>query len=107
MNCNAKVGTKSTKKGLSRRLYQKYRLPPRGYQKGATSFLYHQGIADKQNKEPGGVTSEQEKRMINGAIFGCEFAFARASAVDPVKSEKIMELSDRSGQPFEQSGSAL
>jgi hypothetical protein len=52
----------------------------------------NRNIADRQNKELGGVTLEQEKRMINGATFGWEFAFARASAVDPVKSKKIMEL---------------
>lgn len=32
------------KNSLSRRLFQKYGLPPRGYQWGATSFLPTQGI---------------------------------------------------------------
>ena len=31
------------KNSLSRRLFQKYGLPPRGYQWGATSFLPTQG----------------------------------------------------------------
>lgn len=32
------------KNSLSRRLFQKYGLPPRGYQWGATSFLPTQGM---------------------------------------------------------------
>lgn len=44
LDCNAKAGTKSMKNSLSRRLFQKYGLPPRGYQWGATSFLPTQGM---------------------------------------------------------------
>lgn len=33
------------KNSLSRRLFQKYGLPPRGYQWGATSFLPTQGMS--------------------------------------------------------------
>ena len=42
-------------------------------------------IADEKNTELGGVTPEQEKAMIKGAIFGWEF-------VSPSAQEAIMEL---------------
>ena len=35
------------KNSLSRRLFQKYGLPPRGYQWGATSFLPTQGTSKR------------------------------------------------------------
>lgn len=47
-------------------------------------------IADEKNKELGGITPEQEKRMLTGAIFGWEFT--GMSATDPIKPGKILEL---------------
>lgn len=47
-------------------------------------------IADEKNTELGGVTPEQEKAMIKGAIFG--WKFASLSAREPELIEAIMEL---------------
>ena len=50
----------------------------------------NRAIADKQNKAIGGVTPDQEKRMITGAIFG--WGFADITAGDPARPEKFMAL---------------
>jgi hypothetical protein len=47
-------------------------------------------IADTKNKELGGVTPEQERAMITGALFG--WAFTSLSAGDSREPRKIMEL---------------
>ncbi len=47
-------------------------------------------IADEKNTELGGVTPEQEKTMIKGAIFGWEFG--SLSNREPELTESIMEL---------------
>ncbi len=47
-------------------------------------------IADEKNTEFGGVTLEQEKAMIKGAIFGWEFA--DLSVGSPDQPRKIFEL---------------
>ncbi|OCN03306.1 hypothetical protein A7X67_13205 [Clostridium sp. W14A] len=47
-------------------------------------------IADEKNTEFGGVTPEQEKAMIKGAIFGWEFAGITADG--PEHPGEIMEL---------------
>ncbi|RJE46596.1 MULTISPECIES: antirestriction protein ArdA [unclassified Dehalobacter] len=50
----------------------------------------NRAIADKENKELGGVTPEQENAMITGAIFGWEFAGMTAGS--PAKPDRIFEL---------------
>jgi hypothetical protein len=50
-------------------------------------------IADEKNKEFGGITPEQEKRMITGAVIGWEFA--NISADSPAQAKKIMGLEIR------------
>ena len=50
----------------------------------------NRAIADEKNKELGGVTPEQEKAMLTGAIFGWEFAGMTAGS--PAKPDRIFEL---------------
>lgn len=53
------------KNSLSRRLFQKYGLPPRGYQWGATSFLPTQGILIAE------FSSVDIKWQVVGTIYIC------------------------------------
>lgn len=58
------------KNSLSRRLFQKYGLPPRGYQWGATSFLPTQGMWKQcvyypVNKRFPGDLSQRKAGFVN------------------------------------------
>ena len=57
----------------------------------------NRNIADQKNAALGGVTPEQEKDMIDGAIFGWEMIIYRNSGLFP--NGKIFEVEVRNGSP--------
>ena len=54
-------------------------------------------IADRENAALGGVTAEQEKDMVDGAIFGWEFILYRNGALLP--KDKMLQVEISKGAP--------
>lgn len=54
-------------------------------------------IADRENTALGGVTAEQEKDMVDGAIFGWEIILYRNGALFP--KDKILQVEISNGGP--------